>query len=278
MLHIGCHLSISKGFLHIGKEALSINADTFQFFTRNPQGGQAKEIDAADAAAYNDLAAKNNFAKIVAHAPYTLNPCSDNPQTREFAEMVFTDDLKRMEFVPHNYYNFHPGSHVGQGAKKGIEMIIELLNRILKPEQSTVVLLETMSGKGSEVGRSFEELAAIINGVKLKEKMGVCLDTCHVFAAGYDIVNNLDGVLSEFDNIIGLERLRAVHLNDSLMPFASNKDRHAKIGEGEIGQAALERFVKHPAIKNLPIILETPNDLKGYAAEIKLMRHAAEEA
>lgn len=276
MLHIGCHLSISKGFVHIGKEASSINADTFQFFTRNPQGGKAKEIDLADAAAYNAYAKANNFAKIVAHAPYTLNPCSDNPQTREFAEMVFTDDLKRMEFVPHNYYNFHPGSHVGQGAEKGIDMIIDLLNRILTPEQTTTVLLETMSGKGSEVGRSFEELQAIIDGVKLKEKMGVCLDTCHVFAAGYDIVSNLDGVLSEFDRIIGLKRLNAVHLNDSLMPFASNKDRHAKIGEGEIGQTALENFVRHPAIKDLPIILETPNDLAGYATEIKMMRTAAE--
>ena len=278
MLHIGCHLSISQGFQHIGKEAVSIGADTFQFFTRNPQGGKAKDIDAVDAAAYNAFAAQNGFAKIVAHAPYTLNPCSDNPQTREFAEMVFADDLKRMEFVPHNYYNFHPGSHVGQGAEKGIEMIVELLNRILQPQQTTTVLLETMSGKGSEVGRSFEELAAVIAGVKLKEKMGVCLDTCHVFAAGYDIVNNLGGVLTEFDKIIGLERLKAIHLNDSLMPFASNKDRHAKIGEGEIGRAALERFVCHPAIKNLPIILETPNDLKGYAAEIKMLRTAAEKS
>lgn len=276
MLHIGCHLSISKGFLHIGKEAASIGADTFQFFTRNPQGGKAKDIDATDAESYNSYAYLNSFAKIIAHAPYTLNICSDNPQTCAFAEMVFADDLKRMEFVPHNYYNFHPGSHVGQGAEKGIAMIIDLLNRILTPEQTTTVLLETMSGKGSEIGRSFEELAAIIDGVKLKEKMGVCLDTCHVFAAGYDIVNNLDGVFAEFDKVIGLSRLKAVHLNDSMMPFASNKDRHAKIGEGEIGQAALERFVRHSAVKNLPIILETPNDLAGYAAEIKMMRAAAE--
>ena len=277
MLHIGCHLSISKGFLHIGKEAASIGADTFQFFTRNPQGGKAKDIDAADAAKYNEFATDNKFAKIVAHAPYTLNPCSDNPATREFAAMVFADDLARMEYVPHNYYNFHPGSHVGQGADKGLAMIVDLLNRILQPQQTTTVLLETMSGKGSEVGRSFAELAAIIDGVKLKEKMGVCVDTCHVFAAGYDIVNDLDGVLTEFDKIIGLERLKAVHLNDSLMPFASNKDRHAKIGEGEIGAEALARFVRHPAIKNLPIILETPNDLAGYAAEIKMMRDAAEK-
>lgn len=277
MLHIGCHLSISKGFMHIGKEAASIGADTFQFFTRNPQGGKAKDIDAADAEKYNIYAGENGFAKIVAHAPYTLNPCSDNPETREFALMVLADDLQRMEYVPHNYYNFHPGSHVGQGADKGIAMIVDALNRILKPEQTTTVLLETMSGKGSEVGRSFEELAEIISGVKLKEKMGVCLDTCHVFAAGYDIVNNLDGVFSEFDKIIGLERLQAVHLNDSMMPFASNKDRHAKIGAGEIGQAALERFVRHSAVNDLPFILETPNELAGYAAEIKMMRAAAEK-
>ena len=272
MLHIGCHLSISKGFAHIGKEALSIKADTFQFFTRNPQGGKAKDMDLADVAKFCALAAKNNFASVVAHAPYTLNPCSDNPQTREFAEMVFADDLKRMEYIPNNYYNFHPGSHVGQGANTGITMIIDLLNRILTPEQNTVVLLETMSGKGSEIGRSFEELAEIRAGVELKDKLGVCLDTCHVFAAGYDIVNNLDGVMSEFDKIIGLQHLKAVHLNDSLMPLGSNKDRHAKIGSGEIGTDALIRFVNHPAVQNLPFILETPNDLAGYAAEIELMR------
>jgi len=272
MLHIGCHLSISKGFLHIGQEAASIGADTFQFFTRNPQGGKAKEIDLNDIKAFNRYAISNHFAKIVAHAPYTLNICSDNPQTQEFAAMVLADDLKRMEFVPHNYYNFHPGSHVGQGAQKGIAMIVDLLNKLLAPEQTTTVLLETMSGKGSEIGRSFEELAAIIDGIKLKDKIGVCMDTCHVFAAGYDIVNNLEGVLGEFDRIIGLKRLKAVHLNDSLMPFASNKDRHAKIGEGEIGTKALAAFVRHPAVKDLPIILETPNDLEGYAAEIAMMR------
>lgn len=272
MLHIGCHLSISKGFAHIGKEALSIKADTFQFFTRNPQGGKAKDIDLADVAKFRTLAAENHFAPLVAHAPYTLNPCSDNPQTREFAEMVFSDDLKRMEHIPYNYYNFHPGSHVGQGAGSGIAMIIDLLNRILTAEQHTVVLLETMSGKGSEIGRSFEELAEIRAGVKLKDKLGVCLDTCHIFAAGYDIVHNLDGVMSEFDKIIGLQHLKAVHLNDSLMPLGSNKDRHAKIGAGEIGTDALIRFVNHPAVKNLPFILETPNDLAGYAAEIEFMR------
>ncbi len=273
MLHIGCHLSISKGFAHIGKEALSINADTFQFFTRNPQGGKAKDIDLADVAKFRALAAENHFAPVVAHAPYTLNPCSDNRQTREFAEMVFADDLKRMELVPHNYYNFHPGSHVGQGVNIGISMIIDLLNRILTPEQNTIVLLETMSGKGSEIGRSFEELAEIRAGVELKDKLGVCLDTCHVFAAGYDIVNNLDGVIAEFDKIIGLQHLKAIHLNDSMMPLGSNKDRHAKIGNGEIGAEALIRFVNHQAVKHLPFVLETPNDLAGYSEEIQFMRN-----
>ena len=274
MLHIGCHLSISKGFEHIGIEAKSIGADTFQFFTRNPQGGKAKDIDANDVQKYNQFAAQNGFAKIVAHAPYTLNPCSDNPATREFAEMVFADDLKRMEFVPHNYYNFHPGSHVGQGVDVGIGMIIDLLNRLLQPTQTTTVLLETMSGKGSEVGATFEELAQIIAGVNCQDKIGVCLDTCHVFAAGYDIAGNLDGVMTQFDKIIGLTRLKAIHLNDSLMPFGSHKDRHAKIGEGEIGAEALVRFVHHDAVLHLPIILETPNDLQGYATEIKFMRKA----
>ena len=272
MLDIGCHLSVSKGFLHMGKEASSINANTFQFFTRNPQGGKAKDLDEKDMAAYNEYAAAHNFAKIVAHAPYTLNPCSDNPQTREFALMVFEDDLKRMELVPHNYYNFHPGSHVGQGIQKGVKMIADVLNRILQKEQTTTVLLETMSGKGSEVGAKFEELAEIIAKTNQSDKLGVCMDTCHVFAAGYDIVNDLDGVFKEFDKIIGLERLKAIHLNDSLMPFASHKDRHAKTGEGLIGKEALIRFINHPAVKNLPFVLETPNELDGYAAEIKLMK------
>lgn len=272
MLSIGCHLSISKGFLNMGKVASSIGANTFQFFTRNPQGGKAKDIDKNDIDAYNEYAVANNFAKIVAHAPYTLNPCSDNPQTRDFALMAFADDLKRMEYVPNNYYNFHPGSHVGQGVSKGIEMIVDILNKVLQKEQTTTVLLETMSGKGSEVGSRFEELAEIINETNLNDKLGVCLDTCHVFAAGYDIVNDLDGVFTEFDKIIGLERLKAVHLNDSLMPFSSHKDRHAKIGEGMIEKEALISFVNHPAIRNLPIILETPNELEGYAAEIKLLR------
>lgn len=272
MLNIGAHLSSAKGLANMGKDAVKIGADTFQFFTRNPQGGKAKDIDLADVAKFRALAAENHFAPVVAHAPYTLNPCSDNPQTREFAEMVFSDDLKRMELIPHNYYNFHPGSHVGQGVSMGIAMIIDLLNRILTPEQNTIVLLETMSGKGSEIGRSFEELAEIRAGVKLKDKLGVCLDTCHVFAAGYDIINNLDGVMAEFDKIIGLQHLKAIHLNDSLMPLGSNKDRHAKIGAGEIGAEPLIRFINHPAVKNLPFVLETPNDLAGYATEIELLR------
>jgi len=272
MLHIGCHLSISKGFLHVAEEADSINADTFQFFTRNPQGGKAKEINVSDISAYNSYVKAHGFVRVVAHAPYTLNPCSDNPQTREFAETVFRDDLRRMEYLPDNYYNFHPGSHVGQGASAGIKMTAELLNRTLTPEQKTTVLLETMSGKGSEIGCSFAELAEIIDAAELKDKLGICLDTCHVFAAGYDIVNNLDGLFAEFDRVIGLSRLKAVHLNDSLMPFASHKDRHAKIGGGYIGREALFRFINHPAVKNLPFILETPNDLAGYAEEISLMR------
>ena len=273
MLKIGCHLSISKGFAHIGKEAYSIGANTFQFFTRNPQGGsKAKDIDKRDIAEYIKFANKHNFAKVVAHAPYTLNPCSNKTETRDFAKMVFSDDLARMEYLPHNYYNFHPGSHVGQGTKAGITMIIDLLNDILSPEQTSIVLLETMSGKGSEIGATFEEIADIISGVQLSEKLGVCMDTCHIFAAGYDIVDNLDFVINKFDKIIGLNKLLAIHLNDSLMPFNSHKDRHAKIGQGYIGKDALIRFIKHPHIVNLPIILETPNDLSGYTAEIKLMR------
>lgn len=271
MINIGCHLSISKGFEHIAKEAISINANTFQFFTRNPQGGKARELNLSDIKKYNILANENNFSKIVAHAPYTLNPCSNNPQTREFAELVFIDDIKRMEHIPNNYYNFHPGSHVGQGINAGIEMIVNLLNKIIKHNQSTMILLETMSGKGSEVGSKFEELSSIISQIEIKEKIGICLDTCHIYAAGYDIVNNLDDVINQFDKIIGLNNLKAIHLNDSLMPLGSHKDRHAKIGEGEIGSKALIQFINHPAIKNLPIILETPNDLIGYANEIEFL-------
>ena len=272
MLIIGSHLSISKGFSGILKEALTIGANTFQFFTRNPQGGQAKEINPKDVETFLENAQNCNLQRFVAHAPYTLNPCSDKPETREFALMVFKDDLKRMEYVPNNYYNFHPGSHVGQGVEKGIEMIADLLNKVLRKEQTTTVLLETMSGKGSEVGSKFEELRAIIDKVDLKEKMGVCLDTCHVYSAGYDMKNNLDGVLAEFDKIIGLNKLKAVHLNDSKMPFASNKDRHEKIGFGSIGFEAIVRFINHEKLKHLPFILETPNDLAGWEQEIQKLK------
>lgn len=274
MLNIGAHLSSAKGFANMGKDAVKIGANTFQFFTRNPQGGKAKEINPADVAEFLALAKRHKFVKFVAHAPYTLNPCSDNPSTREFAGMVFVDDLKRMEYVPHNYYNFHPGSHVGQGIDAGIDMIAKLLDKVLTKEQTTTVLLETMSGKGSEVGAKFEELQKIMDRVKLPEKLGVCLDTCHVYSAGYDIVNNLDEVLAEFDTIIGLDKLKAIHLNDSKMPFASHKDRHEKIGQGTIGLDAIVRIVNHKKLKELPFILETPNDLAGWAQEIKLLRAA----
>ena len=272
MLHIGCHLSAAKGFLNMGKEAQSIGADTFQFFTRNPRGGAAKEISDEDVVAFLDFHAQHHFTTLLAHAPYTINPCSDNPQTREFAEMAMADDLKRMEYIPNNLYNFHPGSHVGQGVEKAIDLIADLLNRVLKPEMTTTVLLETMSGKGSEVGSRFEELRTIIDKVELSEKMGVCLDTCHVYSAGYDIVNQLDDVLEEFDKILGLSRLKAIHLNDSMMPFASHKDRHEKIGQGTIGAEAIIRFINHPKLKNLPFLLETPNELDGYAEEIRFLR------
>ncbi|MBR2299602.1 MAG: deoxyribonuclease IV [Alphaproteobacteria bacterium] len=272
MLHIGAHLSSSKGFTGIASDALKIKADTFQFFTRNPQGFKAKDIDPSDVQSFLKISREHHFQKFVAHAPYTLNPCSDKIETREFAEMVFQDDLKRMEYVPENYYNFHPGSHVGQGIEVGIEMIAVLLNKILSSHQSTIVLLETMSGKGSEVGSMFEELRLIIDRIELKDKIGVCLDTCHVYSAGYDIVNNLEGVLEEFDHIIGLNRLKAVHLNDSKMPFASHKDRHEQIGKGTIGAEAIVRFINHEKLKHLPFVLETPNDLDGWAKEIAFLR------
>lgn len=271
-LHIGCHLSASKGFLAMGKDALKIGADTFQFFTRNPQGGRAKDLDLQDLETFLLLAEEHQFAPIVAHAPYTLNPCSDNPQTLEFAEMVFEDDLKRLAHLPHVYYNFHPGSHVGQGAEKGIELIANLLNKVLKYAQNTTVLLETMSGKGSEVGARFEELKAILERVNEPQKMGVCLDTCHVYSAGYDLVSDLDGVLMEFDTVLGLEKLKAIHLNDSKMPFASHKDRHEKIGQGTLGAEALVRLVNHPHLKGLPFILETPNELDGWQKEVAFFR------
>lgn len=272
MLTIGSHLSSSKGFLHMGKEAVKIGANTFQFFTRNPRGGAAKAIDEADVQAFLTFAKEHEFGKIVAHAPYTLNACSADERTREFAFEVMTDDLKRMEYVPGNYYNFHPGSHVKQGAEVGIAMIAEMLNKILTPELHTTVLLETMAGKGSEVGRSFEELRAILDRVELSDQMGVCLDTCHVYDAGYDIVDNLDGVLEEFDRVLGLKRLCAIHLNDSKNPFGSHKDRHEKIGQGSIGMEAMARIINHPSLRELPFLLETPNELAGYAEEIALLK------
>lgn len=275
MLTIGCHLFTTKGFKAMGETALSIGANTFAFFTRNPRGGKAKTIDPDDAAALRALLAENNFGTLVAHAPYTLNPCSDKLHAREFALECMADDLVRMEAVPNSYYNFHPGSHVKQGAEVGIELIAEVLNKVLAPEQTTTVLLETMAGKGTEVGRTFEELAAIIDRVELNSHLGVCLDTCHVFDGGYDIVNNLDDVLEDFDRIVGLERLCAIHINDSKNPLDSHKDRHERIGEGNIGLDAFARIVQHPALKDLPFILETPNELPGYAAEIKLLRELA---
>ncbi len=272
MLHIGCHLSSSGGFLAMGETALKLNADTFQFFTRNPRGSKARDIDAADAAALRALLEERGFARLIAHAPYTLNPCSADERVREFARMTMADDLRRMEYLPGQYYNFHPGSHTGQGVEAGVRLIADTLNGILAPEQTTTVLLETMAGKGSEVGGRFEELRAILDRVELKEKAGVCLDTCHVSDAGYDIIHDLDGVLAEFDRVVGLDRLKAVHLNDSKNPPGSRKDRHEKLGQGCIGLEALVRVVKHPALRDLPFCLETPNDLTGYAAEIALMR------
>ena len=272
MFYIGCHLSASDGFLAMGRTALSIGANTFQFFTRNPRGSKAKAIDPADVAAFLALAAENGFGTLVAHAPYTINPCSKDEHTREFARMTLADDLKRMEHLPGNVYNFHPGSHTGQGMETGIAQIAETLNAILTPGLRTTVLLETMSGKGSEVGSRFEELREIIDRVALSDKLGVCLDTCHVSDAGYDIADDLDGVLTEFDRVIGLDRLRAVHVNDSLNPRSSHKDRHARIGEGCLGAEALGRVVRHPALQGLPFVLETPNELPGYAREIALLK------
>ena len=272
MFTIGCHLSASKGFLNMGKEAAKIGANTFQFFTRNPRGGAAKAIDENDVNAYHKFAKENGINVILAHAPYTLNACAADEGIREFALNTMIDDLKRMEYVPGNFYNFHPGSHVKQGADVGIKLISDMLNTILTNEQTTTVLLETMSGKGSEVGRNFEEIAQIIDKVNLKEKLGVCLDTCHVFDGGYDIVNNLDDVLCEFDKIIGLEKLKAIHINDSMHGFESHKDRHEKIGEGKIGLSAMERIINHPKLKDLPFYLETPNELDGYQKEIEILK------
>ena len=274
MLHIGCHLSSSKGFAAMGRQALDMGADTFQFFTRNPRGSRAKDLDADDAAALVTLLGERGFAPIVAHAPYTLNLCGAKEENRAFAQETMADDLVRLEHVPGQLYNFHPGSHVGQGIEAGITFIAQGLNAILRPDQSTTVLLETMAGKGSEVGGRFEELRAILDRVDLGEKMGVCLDTCHVWDAGYDIVGDLDGVLTEFDRIIGLDKLRAIHLNDSKNPLGSHKDRHQKLGEGTLGLEALTRIINHPALRELPFYLETPNDLAGYAREIAMMKEA----
>lgn len=274
MLYVGCHLSSVKGFENMGKEAVGIGANTFQFFTRNPRGGKAKEIDPDDVKRFLELSRERGFGKLVAHAPYTLNPCSATKKVRDFAFMVMEDDMKRMEYIPGNYYNFHPGSHIGQGTEKGIELIVEVLNKIISPDQSTIVLLETMAGKGSEIGGKFEELAAIIDGVKEKNKIGVCMDTCHVNDAGYDIINDLDGVLKEFDDIVGLNRLHALHINDSLNPAGAHKDRHARLGEGYLGIETITKFINHPALKGLPCVLETPNELEGYAKEISMLKEA----
>lgn len=272
MLNIGCHLSAAKGFLHMGKEAVSIGADTFQFFTRNPRGGKAKDIDIKDVEAFLKFSEENGIGTILAHAPYTINPCSKDEKVRTFALETMQDDLKRMEYIPGNMYNFHPGSHVGQGTDSGTDMIADILNRVLSQEQTTTVLLETMAGKGTEIGRSFEELQRIIEKVELKSHIGVCLDTCHVYDGGYDIVNNLDGVLDEFDKVIGLGRLKALHLNDSKNPFGSHKDRHEKIGEGYIGENTFKEIVNNEKLKQLPMYLETPNELDGYKKEIELLR------
>lgn len=277
MLTIGCHLSSSKGFLHMGEEAVSIGANTFQFFTRNPRGGKAKALDLRDIAAYREYAADHGFPVILAHAPYTLNACAKEGRTREFAWETMADDLQRMEAVPGQMYNFHPGSHVGQGVETAVSLIAKCLDQAMKPGQTTTVLLETMAGKGSEVGSRFEELKAILERVREPERMGVCLDTCHVYDAGYDIKDRLEEVLEEFDRILGLSRLRAIHLNDSKNPFASHKDRHEKIGQGSLGLETFIRIINHPALRGLPFFLETPNELPGYAQEISLLRASYRE-
>ena len=277
MLHIGCHLSSSKGFAAMGKTALSICADTFQFFTRNPRGGKAKAVDPEDALALRSICAEHNFAPLLAHAPYTMNPCAADEHLIEFAHMVMEGDLAMLEHVPGNMYNFHPGSHVKQGSEVGVAKIAAMLNSVLFADMHTTVLLETMAGKGSEVGRSFEELASILDKVQLNAKLGVCLDTCHVFDGGYDIVNDLEGVVEQFDKLIGLDKLHAIHINDSKNTLGSHKDRHACIGEGNIGLAALSAVTNHPQLKHLPFYLETPNELPGYAKEIALLRSLYKE-
>lgn len=277
MLYIGNHTTSSKGYEKMARQMIANGGNTFAFFTRNPRGGNAKAIDETDVEKFLSLAGDNGFGKIVAHAPYTMNCCAARENLREFARNTMADDLKRMEYTPGNYYNFHPGSYVGQGAETGIQKIAEILNEVLTEEQTTTVLLETMAGKGSEVGRSFQELREILDLVEKDHKMGICLDTCHVWDGGYDIVSDLDGVLTEFDKVIGLERLKAVHLNDSMNGLGSHKDRHAKIGEGQIGLEALVRVIRHPALKDIPFILETPNDDEGWTREIALLREAYEK-
>ena len=274
VLYIGNHTSSSKGYAAMARQIIKNGGNTFAFFTRNPRGGKAKAIDETDIQNFLVLAQENHFGKIVAHAPYTLNACAAKEELRTFARETFADDLRRMEYTPGNYYNFHPGSHVGQGSEIGIQKIAEILNDVLTEEQTTTVLLETMSGKGTEVGRNFEELRKILNLVEKKSKMGICLDTCHVWDGGYDIVHDLDGVLNDFNHIIGLERLKAIHLNDSLNDCGSHKDRHARIGEGKIGMEALVRIIKHPALREIPFILETPNDDSGWTEEIHVLKEA----
>ncbi|WP_127058299.1 deoxyribonuclease IV [Veillonella ratti] len=278
MLTIGCHLSISKGYLHMGTEALSLGANTFQYFTRNPRGGKARTFDEADMKALEAFMAEHNFGKILGHAPYTLNACAADPSLRQFAKNMMREDLERLEFLPNQLYNFHPGSHVKQGVDQGIEYIVEALNEVMFEGMHTTVLLETMAGKGTEVGRTFEEIARIIDGVKLKEYIGVCMDTCHIHEGDYDIIGDLDGVMESFDKIVGLDRLHAIHLNDSKNPRGAHKDRHEKIGEGHIGLEAITKVINHPALRNLPFYLETPNELDGYAKEIALLRSVYKEA
>ena len=272
MLHIGCHLSCSNGYLAMGKQATALGADTFQFFTRNPRGGSVKPFDAEDAAALVAYMQENAFAPVLAHAPYTLNACAADASIRDFARRTMREDLERLAHIPNAMLNFHPGSHVKQGAETGVRLIAQMLDEVYTPDMPTTVLLETMSGKGSEVGRNFEELRAIMDACKAGDRLGVCMDTCHVYDAGYDIVHDLDGVLEAFDRVVGLSRLRAIHLNDSKNPFASHKDRHEKIGEGSIGLEAMTRIINHPQLRHLPFYLETPNELPGYAQEIALLR------
>lgn len=276
MLIVGPHISIAKGFKHAGKEALKVDANTFQFFTRNPRGGNAKALDFEDIGALREIMETHDFGPLLAHAPYTLNMASDKPETRDFAKRAFKEDLERLKVIPCQLYNFHPGSHVGQGSDKGIELILEILNECITPEQETIVLLEAMAGKGSEIGFTFEELRKIIDGVTYSEKMGVCMDTCHVYSAGYDIVNDLDGVLAQFDEMVGLDRLKALHLNDSMTPFGSHKDRHEKLGFGSIGIDTFVNIVNHPQLKDKPMFLETPQEkFTDYKKEIDLLREAA---